>query len=152
MPDAVFDAWIAPEIPHYGWPFTKNQKSPQGTRWKDFFGGYELDFWGSCEWGLKNLELTPFTFDPDSVDRAQWIVDFVTKGIQTRTANLVNTKQRFWACASYLREHRRIPLPVIGLLGASSIHLFDGHHRLASLIHLGAAGGSFIPAWIAVPA
>lgn len=150
MPSEVFDLWIKPGVESYGWGVS-NIGQRLDSDWQGFFSDQSLTFWTTANWQLCNMVFQPDMFASDSWQRVAWIVDNAAKGLETPTANIHNTKQRFWACASTIAKNRFLPKPLVGYLAPVKVHIVDGHHRLAAAVHLGVTHSSKLPIWIALP-
>ena len=142
MPQEVFDLWIKPGVEIYGWSFLSTPEPLVGTRWQRLCAGSSLRDWVTLDWNLTSLPLMESIFHPQTVARAEAIIGHCVRGEQTVTANLHNTKERFWACASFIEINRRVPQPLIAVDLPAGFEIVDGNHRLAALVHLG-FGNSF---------
>jgi len=151
MPREVFDLWIVPGVEFHGWPFTSTSQSVEGTRWAGFFGLQSLRFWANARWGHVAIPVSLNIFHP--MTRARIIAIIGTaQGFQTPMADVRDSKERFWTCASFIREHGAIPFSIVATPTQQGFDLVDGHHRLAAFVHLGFASKASIPAWIALDA
>jgi hypothetical protein len=152
MPLEVFQIWIVPAVKRYGWEGVSIDELLQ-EEWQGFFAGYPISFWKSANWQLCSTPFDINLFAPLSIQRAIWIVDYATKGLKTPCADIHDTAERFWACAAFIEDNRKLPCPLIGCLtpDSSQIDLVDGHHRLAAAMCLGTTETSKLPIWIARP-
>jgi hypothetical protein len=151
MPSEVFDLWICPGIDAYGWPFSSVNDSITGTKWDRFFIGRTLSFWATIEWRLLSLPMNQSVYHPETLTRVQWIVNNCAFGQQTPTADVQNTRERFWAAATFIRINGKLPSPVVGITTKEGFEIVDGNHRLAALVFLGLPITFSFPAWIAIP-
>jgi len=149
MPPAVFDLWIVPGIESHGWQFTSVFQSVNGTEWDGFFADRPLAWWASADWELSQYQLRRELLRFESKRRIDWIIDNNTKGIETPTANLRNTKERFRALEDFIRANGVLPNPAVGFWFGSQIYVVDGHHRLAALFHVGFKQDFMLAVWIA---
>jgi len=152
MPLEVFQIWIVPSVKCHGWKGVSIDE-PLQEEWQGFFADYAISFWKSARWEFCSTPFDANLFAPMSVQRALWIVDHATKGLKTPTADIHDSVQRFWACAAFIKDNRKLPCPLVGCVTPdnSRIDLVDGHHRLAAAIHLGTTKTSKLPIWIALP-
>jgi hypothetical protein len=150
MPVEVFDLWIRPHIPDYGWPFSPTKPSVLGTRWYKFFTRQPISYWATLYWRLDKIKIGQNSLAGDTWLRIQWVIGAVVFGQNTPTAQLEDTSKRFWACAALIKNHGDLP-PIIGVATNAGFSVVDGHHRLAALVHLGMADGHPISAWIGSP-
>src|SRR5262249_39784519 len=100
------------------------------------------------DWVLSSLRLTELVFHPQTVHRAEAIIGHCVRNEPTVTANLHNSKQRFWACASFIQAHGNVPKPLVAVSLPFGFEVVDGNHRLAALIHLGFPSSFHIQAWL----
>jgi hypothetical protein len=150
MPQEVFDLWLTHGIDAYGWPFQSLLDSTSGTEWADFLLGRSLLFWSEVKWRLLTLVLKPSIFHPFTVNRVNWIIGNCALGEDTPTANLKNTKQRFWAATSFIRENKTMPRNLVALHEGCDFTVLDGNHRLAAAVFLGLDNNFSFPAWVAM--
>jgi ParB-like nuclease domain len=150
MPSEVFDHWVLPGVEFHGWPFTSTSQSVEETRWNGFFGPKPLDFWVNARWEHVSIPVSTQTFHPETQARIIAIIG-TAHGFQTPMANLRDSKERFWACASLIREHGAIQSPLVVIRTQYGLYLLDGHHRLAAFVYLEFIGTAPIPAWLAHP-
>jgi hypothetical protein len=149
MPPEVFDLWIVPGLEFYRWQFTSPSQSVEDTEWKGFFGFQPLSFWANAHWGHVLIPASNRTFHPRTRKRIIAIIG-TAEGYQTPMADVRDSKNRFWACASFIRKHGTIPFPIVATPTQEGLDLVDGHHRLAAFVHLGFAAKGSIPAWLAL--
>ncbi len=96
MPPEVFDAWIAPNIPAYGWLFTSPEDSVEGTEWRDWFACRPLSFWGiTGKWSKIEFPYSDEALDEGSQMRTTYIIMDCHYGIRSRTSGYHQTKERF---------------------------------------------------------
>jgi ParB-like nuclease domain len=151
MPPEVFDLWIVPGIDSHGWPFSSVNDSVIGTAWDSFFIGRPLSFWANVEWRLLSLPMNESVYHPETALRVRWIFGNCALGEQTPTANLQDTKKRFWTAASFIQVNGKLPSPIVGITTKEGFEIVDGHHRLAALVFLRFPNTFSLPAWIAIP-
>jgi hypothetical protein len=149
MPQEVFGLWIAPHISVYGWPFVSVKDSLSGTSWQSFFLGRSLEHWANLDWQLSSITPSETVLFADTIWRIEGIVGYCAYGRRTSQSNIHETEKRFLACASFIKEHRKFPCPIVGIARPDCIELIDGHHRMAALLYLGGPKGTPIPTWIA---
>src|SRR5690348_1778948 len=101
MPSEVFRIWIVPAVKYHGWEGVGMDESLQ-EEWQGIFAGYPLSFWKSSSWQLCSTPFDTDLFAALSVQRAFWIVDHATKGVETPLANIHDSAERFWACAAFI--------------------------------------------------
>lgn len=147
MPDDIFDQWIASSIPLMGWTFTSVYDSISGTKWESFFLHKPLTFWSIVKWKLAKIPVNYSRFNIESSNRIKWVLSYCAFDNMTPTANLHNTKERFWACTRYIKENKKLPKPIVGISKSNEIIIVDGHHRLAALHYLQIDSGE-IPIYI----
>jgi hypothetical protein len=150
MPDEVFEMWIKPIVEGYGWPFETSSDETKGTKWYYVLARLPLTFWSDVKWMRFELELSGAPLSALSRMAIDSIIQGALTGCSTITANVTDSKQRFGACAAYVRAHGAIPKSIIGLMRVGSLEIVDGNHRLAALIHVGAPDGYKVPFWMPV--
>ncbi|MGH7182066.1 MAG: hypothetical protein ACREJN_08825 [Nitrospiraceae bacterium] len=150
MPDEVFDMWLAPFIEKIGWPFTDVSADLSGTRWNILLGEIPLYVWNRLAWSRVDLEFTKLDFTFCAELAIESIVDNCVHGLTTGTENLQNTKERFWACAEFIRVHQTIPKPIVAIYKNKKIEVMDGNHRIAALRHIGVPNGYWVPTWLPI--
>jgi hypothetical protein len=148
MPADVFDQWIAPQIPVYGWPFSSIDCATTHTKWHRFFAGRTLAQWASFDFLLNELPYRTLMFEDKTDWRIEGIFDHCSLGLQTQQANIYETVNRFRACAEFIHLNGRLPRPVIGFLNEGLIEIIDGHHRLAALRYIGVRPDFKVPIWM----
>jgi hypothetical protein len=151
MPDEVFEMWLAPFIQQIGWPFTKITDDLAGTRWSILLGDISLHVWNQLIWSRIDGEFTKIEFSLASREAVQSIIRHCVHGVSTGTANLPNTKERFKACAEFVRVHKTIPKPIAVISRNQKIEVIDGIHRIVALLHVGLPKGYRLPIWMAHP-
>ena len=150
MPDELFNKWLLPFIEAQGWPFNSISDDLQASDWKNNLGiNHTLKQWSECEWELISIPLILTNFKLHTLQTIFDIITFSVKGIPTSTANLERTQERFWACASFYREHNTVPWPIVIYEFDEFIRVVDGFHRLAAIFHIGFSPEFKIPAWLA---
>lgn len=142
MPQAVFDAWIQPEIDAVGWPF------PSWTdNWAAFFCDLPLSYWAALEWTLYDAPISQQILHNDTLIRIDRVR--ITATTHARLTNVQNSSERFWASTKFIRQHRQLPgSPLIADSFQNRLRVVDGHHRLAALFHIGVPIGFETPAWL----
>ena len=150
MPAEVFDMWMLPAIESLGWKFTVVPDSVAATNWDGFFGSRPPTFWAKANWRFLEFPLHAHLLNSADQARIGWIIEFAVQGKQTKAANLKNCKERFWAFAAYIKEHGKLPLPIIATISRGVIEIVDGFHRLAALFFLERAAGFRLPIWAPV--
>jgi hypothetical protein len=148
MPKEVFDLWIRPHIPAYGWPFASVKQPLDGTKWKRFFAGGNLEYWATVKWQLTSIGLSKLLLDINTVARIEAVIGFAVFDQKTATSNIENTKTRFWNCVNHILQFGLIRDPVIGVMQSQCLVIVDGHHRLAALSFLNRAKGFRLPIWL----
>jgi hypothetical protein len=148
MPADVFDQWIAPLIPVYGWPFSSIDCSTENTKWCRFFAGRSLAQWAQFDFRLEELAYGVLKFEETTQWRIEGIIDHCTLGLPSKQANIHDTVNRFAACANFIRRHGCLPRAIIGIPHMGSLEIIDGHHRLAALIYVGVPAEFKISIWI----
>jgi len=149
MPDLAFNSWLAPEIEAKGWPFSSIGDNLQDTDWKYILGlDYSLADWFSSSWKIIPIKLSESKFTGDSMTGIQGVVGYAGYGTQTKMACLEGARQRFRACTAFFKEHGNIPVPIIVTSYNGAFTLWDGNHRLASVIHCKYPLNLEIPAWL----
>lgn len=151
MPPDVLNLWLGPGVDNYGWPFQSVLDSITDSEWSGFLLGRSLSFWSQVEWRLLALTVNPAIFHPDTISRFDWIIDNCAFGEETPTANLQNTKQRFWAATSFIRANQAMPQPLVALFNGCDFTILDGNHRLAAAVFLRLDKNFSFPAWVAFP-
>src|ERR1039457_234637 len=142
MPQAVFDAWIQPEIDAVGWPLPSWPDS-----WQRFFCDLPLSYWVALEWKLSSISISQQFLHSDTMIRIRRVG--VTATTHTRLTNVENSSERFWASTVFIREHAQLPGPPLIIDSFENrFRVVDGHHRLAALFHVGVPVGFTTPAWI----
>ena len=142
MPKEVFEAWIEPHLGANGFPLT-------APTWNKFFCNLPIRYWAALEWDLQQVEPRQDIFDRQTILRIGWIIGNAAFGLNTPTADIENTRKRFWAAAAFVRRNRRLPgLPIVGDLFSTKIRIVDGHHRLAALFHIGVPAGVNMAVWV----
>ncbi len=149
MPDEVFEMWLEPIAEHYGWPFVKPDESKDGTKWAEVFGDHDLNYWVSVKWRFSEIAMTEKTFTDFTWFRLDSIINGCVEGIPTLFTGVAESKERFRACADFIRNNGRIPGPIIVLDKGNGIEIVDGNHRIAALLHIGIPRGYNVPVWIA---
>jgi hypothetical protein len=149
MPPEVFDLWIGPGVKNHGWSFLSTPEP--STKFERIFSGSSLRDWVTLNWNFTSLPLKQSIFHPQTVARAEAIIGHCVRDEQTVTANLHNSKKRFWACAAFIGMNRTVPQPLIAVNLAMDFEIVDGNHRIAALIHLGFGESFQIPVWLGVP-
>jgi hypothetical protein len=136
MPHDVFNMWLDPIVDKYGWPFSSITDSYEETKWKYVLGYNEtLASWHSSKWELQKLKWGSIKLSfVEFCDISKLEVNAVLEE-QTEIANIINTRDRFFACANFISKNRRFPAAVV-LGDISDKALFNGHH-----LWDGAAGG-----------
>lgn len=151
MPDEIFDVWLQPIADDYGWPFKKSNESTKGTKWAGVFGDHNLDFWTSAKWSFRELVFSPELFTDFCQFRLKSIRKGFEEGIPTLWVGVADTKERFRACADFIRANGAIPGSIIVLdRGGFGLDVVDGNHRVAALLHVGIPSGYKIPVWIPI--
>jgi hypothetical protein len=149
MPDQVFDVWLYPLLYFYRIEVPSDtERAFHDVAWKPKFAGKTFYEWSRFQWSRHSLNCDLSLLHPESVQRAQWIAEHVCRGADTPTANVKDTKQRFWACAAHIEQNRSTYTPVIGVTSAFGLHLIDGYHRLAAIIYHGPLEGLTLEAWV----
>lgn len=148
MPDEMFDMWLAPFIEKIGWPFTDVNADLSGTRWDIFLGEIPLCVWNQLVWSRLDLEFTKLDFDIFTKLAIESVIDHCVHDRSTGTENLQNTKERFSACAEFVRVHQTIPKPIVAIYENNKIKVMDGYHRIAALLHVGVPNGYKVPVWL----
>jgi len=151
MPDEVFEMWLAPFIQQIGWSFTKITDDLSGTRWNTLLRDIPLDVWNQLIWSRIDVEFTKIEFAVFNKLAIEDIIGHCVHGRSTATANLPNTKERFRACAEFIRVHKTIPKPIAVMSRGKKIEVIDGNHRIAALLHVGLPKGYRLPIWMAHP-
>ena len=149
MPNEVFDLWITPNIPAYGWPFSSATQSVEGTLREAYFAERSLEWWAAASWSRQSFGSDQISFCPISMQRATWILDSVVRGWYSPTWNIHNTHERFWRCMSYIERHGKLPAPLICVSMPEGMDVVDGHHRLAALLHQRVCSEISIEIWTA---
>ena len=151
MPDEVFVMWLAPFIQEIGWPFTNISDGLAGTRWSILLRDIPLHDWNQLIWSRIDVEFTKIEFAVFNRLAFEDNIGHCVHGHATATANLPNTKERFRACAEFIRGHETIPKPIAVMSRDKKIEVIDGNHRIAALLHVGLPKGYRLPIWIAHP-
>jgi hypothetical protein len=151
MPQDVLNLWLGPGVDKYGWPFQSVSDSITDSEWSGFLLGRSLSFWSQVQWSLLALPLDPAIFHPDTISRIDWIIGNCAFGKETPTANLQNTKQRFWTATSFIRENSAMPQPLVVFFDECDFIILDGNHRLAAAVFLGLDKNFSFAAWVAFP-
>jgi hypothetical protein len=151
MPDEVFEMWLAPFIQQIGWPFTKITDDLSGTRWSILLKDIPLHVWNQLIWSRVDVEFSKINFAAFNKLAFEDIIGHCVHGRSTATANLPNTKERFRACAEFIRVHQTIPKPIAVMSRNNKIEVIDGIHRIAALLHVGLPKGYRLPIWIVHP-
>ena len=125
MPDEVFEMWLAPFIQQIGWSFTKITDDLSGTRWNTLLRDIPLDVWNQLIWSRIDVEFTKIEFAVFNKLAIEDIIGHCVHGRSTATANLPNTKERFRACAEFIRVHKTIPKPIAVMSRDKKIEVID---------------------------
>ena len=151
MPDEVFEMWLEPIAEDYGWPFQDSSDSIKGTKWSGIFGNYDLNFWTTIEWSRIEIEIYPELFTDITCRHLIAIIDCCVESAFTITANLLDTKDRFRACAEFISTNGTIPKPIVAVVRSRKVEIVDGNHRIAALLHVGVTPGYKVPMWVPIP-
>jgi hypothetical protein len=153
IPDEVLSMWLDPLAELYGWPFETLDDSTDDTKWRYILTFMPLRELHDLTWNLESIDIATQPFRPGSLDAVQGLLQQHTMGYDTLYADLINTKERFWTCASYVRDHGTIPKPLVLHEIDGAVHLLDGNHRLAAVRFVSQipemAVESKLPAWVA---
>lgn len=148
MPPEVFDAWILPQIVDWGWPFRTLNDSVLGTKWDSYFCDLPFKYWAALGWYLRYIKPSQKFLHAETIARIHE-VGGAAFGYKTKTAHLENTRERFWASATFIQDHGDFPPPpIIGDLFQNKLRIIDGHHRLAALFHVGMPDEFRTEAWL----
>jgi hypothetical protein len=150
MPAEVREIWLDSIAVGYGWPFESIEDSTRDTRWYDVLLGYSLKAWHSVTWEFRELDFASEILSPGSRLSIASLKQ-EQQGLSTIFANVAGTKERFRACADFIRANGRIPGPLVIRYGPHGIDIIDGNHRIAALFDVGIPAGCLVPAWVAFP-
>ncbi len=149
MPEEIFDPWVDARFRSYGWNYPTGDADVFG--WSRKFGKFTLRTLAQLKWshGVYSLQ----DLSSSWIIGTQEIIDFATRGTITEYAKIENTKQRFWACAGFIRKNNAIPGSLVGDRTSGGIDILDGGHRLTALYYLMQQKEKVpkdIPIWIAM--
>lgn len=135
MPGEVFDLWLKEAISDRGWPFLSGTEPTMGTPWGPFFAEQRLSFWTSLSWRRESALYDDIVWGGDALDKANALVTEVVTGRAMFDVPVENSHARHQACVEFISAHRKLPAPLVCVVGSnSSWYVVDGHHRLAALI------------------
>jgi hypothetical protein len=149
MPDEVFSLYIEPLIQLYGWPY-RSIDSPGTKRWTQAFDHQGIKTISQLSWKRHEVPFPLALFHPDAHQVIALLINQHIRGIPTATANVVNTKQKFFHARDYIARTGRMPKPVILMrdLFGGALRILDGNHRLAAMSSVPNANDLVIDCWI----
>jgi len=150
MPDEVFNLYIAPLIPSYGWPFQKLE-SPAEGHWLLAFDHRSLKELSQLSWERLDMPFSLTVFDPSSQDRITAIGDQHIRGMSTPFAHIENARERFFRARDYIARTGRMPVPVVLMWDWDGLRILDGNHRLAAMASFSNASACTVDCWIGRP-
>jgi hypothetical protein len=135
MPDEVFETWIGPLVEEVGWPFSSFEENLQSSDWRYRLGiNKDLRDWRDAPWARESLDLANLMLTSSSLDMINNIIKNCHQGMRSSTENLLNTKNRFNKCKSYIESKRCLPCPVVLEKLGEGYSIWDGHHRISALV------------------
>jgi hypothetical protein len=96
------------------------------------------------------VQFEPGIFERGTFWRMKEIIQHCAFGIQSATSNIENSRERFLKCVDYIKQHQKIPLPVIATIDPlEGIDIVDGHHRMAAALYLNVPRNFWFQIWLA---
>jgi hypothetical protein len=88
---------------------------------------------------------------PDTIRVSELILRAYVLGEHNAPSNTLEGRQRFEWVNTFVQERGELPTAVIAACTKKGLMIFDGHIRLAVLMHLAIAEGFDLPMWLASP-
>lgn len=149
MPNEVREMWLDSIAEGHGWDFESIEDSTDNTSWRYALNFRTLKEINSYTWTLSEIDLASASLSESSIQCVEGLIIQHVRGIPTSYANLFNSKERFNACADYIKDTGTIPRPIVSLDLGKGYEVLDGSHRLAALFSVNPPNGYVIPSWIA---
>ncbi len=148
MPREVFDIWLGPLLTYYGLDVPGTEQRFKNDEWRKRLADHTFHEWSQFDWEKRSEAWNQSLLHPQSIERANAIAKHATLGVKTATADVKDTRKRFWICAYHVRNRPSSYTPLVAIMREGKLYLIDGHHRLAAILAQPHIKGFTLEVWL----